>query len=245
MVSFYATTAAVAAALLSVSDAQSVIGAYFRPWPQFTSGAPGNTTAPYRRAPCPAINTLANHGVIPRNGINVTKAELRDAVKVQFNLDPALADAIVSALPDVFDLNLLGTHGFIEHDTSLVHADAYFGHDPSQVDATLLEDMLSRASPSQPFDIATIGKIRKDRAAACFAHNPNCTFGAKESRPSFSEAAVVLLRFGDATSETASLAHVESFLKLESFPVDWKTPATVLTTAQFQVTQAKIIAASA
>lgn len=43
------------------------VGDYFRPSVTEVSGFPG-TTAAYRRSPCPALNTLANHGYLPRDG---------------------------------------------------------------------------------------------------------------------------------------------------------------------------------
>ncbi|KAJ7468763.1 Chloroperoxidase [Mycena latifolia] len=44
-----------------------------------------------RRAPCPALNALANHGYIPRSGTDITFSHLLHAVKNVYNLSFPLA----------------------------------------------------------------------------------------------------------------------------------------------------------
>lgn len=44
------------------------------------------------RSPCPAMNTLANHGFLPRNGRNITHQMLVSACKDGFNVGPLVPD---------------------------------------------------------------------------------------------------------------------------------------------------------
>jgi hypothetical protein len=101
------------------------------------------------RGPCPAANTMANHGYIDRTGIT-TFAEAANACQIAFGLAYD-ASVFVSALALIAggDLvtgkysiggqdsrvpNTLGPalgvskHGFFEADTSITRSDAYFGN---------------------------------------------------------------------------------------------------------------------
>lgn len=70
------------------------------------------------RCPCPFLNTLANHAYLPRDGVNVTRAQMNAAFDNVFNIDPAVTDPIVtkslagttSALPDAINLSDLNKH---------------------------------------------------------------------------------------------------------------------------------------
>ncbi|GMF09856.1 unnamed protein product [Phytophthora lilii] len=81
MVSF--TTSLAVAAIATAATTSSAFalkeGDYFRPSSDVTSGIYG-TTAAYRRSPCPALNTLANHGYLPRN-VNITHDMLATALQ--------------------------------------------------------------------------------------------------------------------------------------------------------------------
>lgn len=87
--------------------------------------APGPSDA---RGPCPGLNTLANHGYLPRNGRGITQAKLRDGIKEGFNINSLDAAILFGAavrtntkypLARDFDLDTLGREGVLEHDISL------------------------------------------------------------------------------------------------------------------------------
>jgi hypothetical protein len=85
------------------------------------------------RSPCPGLNSLANHGILPRNGKSLTIPILIKALKDGMNVGPDFAIVIGAAgilsdpnspLATSFDLNNLDAHNFpIEHDASLSRAD--------------------------------------------------------------------------------------------------------------------------
>ena len=86
------------------------------------------------RSPCPAINSLANHGILPRNGRGITKAMAVEALTKSFNLDPMIANAFAAGAivanhdhsAHSFDLNHVSKHNYIEHDGSLSRDDVAF-----------------------------------------------------------------------------------------------------------------------
>ncbi|KAI7108726.1 Cloroperoxidase [Hortaea werneckii] len=85
------------------------------------------------RGPCPALNALANHGYLPRDGKNMTIQQVEEALMTSLHQDKALASAISRPLnqilrPDgTFDLVDMRRHNYIEHDASLTRLDARHG----------------------------------------------------------------------------------------------------------------------
>ncbi|EJD02680.1 Cloroperoxidase, partial [Fomitiporia mediterranea MF3/22] len=87
------------------------------------------------RSPCPALNAMANHGYLPRNGRNLTGTILTNALIDCYNLSYPLAAFLswggVLLLGQVGTLSLsdLARHNRIEHDASLTHANTPFSDD--------------------------------------------------------------------------------------------------------------------
>ncbi|KAK1215410.1 hypothetical protein PQX77_021985 [Marasmius sp. AFHP31] len=110
------------------------------------------------RSVCPALNTMANHGYIPRDGRNLTFLTILYGLKECYGLSTPLAIVLVvggffligrydffslpftvpdqlaisnpdgsKSQPGVIDLKLVGLHGGVEHNASLVHADCPHG----------------------------------------------------------------------------------------------------------------------
>ncbi|KAF9260992.1 Cloroperoxidase [Marasmius fiardii PR-910] len=105
------------------------------------------------RSVCPALNTMANHGYIPRDGRNLTFFTIFYGLKACYGLSSFLAFVLAfggfiligrspislpftvpklfaasnpdgsTSQPGVIDLRLVGLHGGVEHDASLVHED--------------------------------------------------------------------------------------------------------------------------
>lgn len=95
-----------------------------------------------RRGPCPGLNTIANHGYLPRNGI-VNPVELLVGTFLGLNLSPDAA-AILAGISfigvgDLLQMKLsiggrygmgdgLSHHGILEGDGSVTRKDHYFGN---------------------------------------------------------------------------------------------------------------------
>ncbi|KAJ0389696.1 hypothetical protein ATCC90586_011116 [Pythium insidiosum] len=77
------TLAVAACAAVSSAASSGVVnlprGRYYRPSGAEVSGRVDATT-PYVRSPCPALNSMANHGFIPRDGKNLSRPLLKTAI---------------------------------------------------------------------------------------------------------------------------------------------------------------------
>ncbi|SPO23856.1 uncharacterized protein UTRI_03613_B [Ustilago trichophora] len=95
-----------------------------------------------KRGPCPGLNTIANHGYIPRNGI-VNPIELLVGTFLGLNLSPDLAGILAGisfvGMGDLLQMKLsigdryglgsgLSHHGILEGDGSVTRKDHYWGN---------------------------------------------------------------------------------------------------------------------
>ncbi|ETL97844.1 hypothetical protein L917_04951 [Phytophthora nicotianae] len=205
---------------------------YFRPHDDQVYGLPGNSSSAYFRSPCPALNTLANHGHIPRDGKNLTPAVLGDGIMKVYNFDKKVLDVIFLALPSKFTLADLGDPNFIDHDASLVHDDSFFQVEPFKVNKTLVGELLASAEhigghSGRVLTTNTMARFRRRREIECARDNPKFSMSALASFVANGEASFVLQGLGDYT---ISVEHAQSFLVDERIPTDYrpsKTPITI------------------
>ncbi|ETN16893.1 hypothetical protein PPTG_05987 [Phytophthora nicotianae INRA-310] len=200
------------------SSVELQVGEYYKPSVTEGSGVP-YTTATYRRSPCPALNALANHGYLPRNGQDITKSELKAVIMDVLNSANDTATVQVNPVPEIFSLDYLSRHVLPEHDASLVRTDVYFGHDPMEINTTLAEDFLARGGASGKINTTAVAHARADRVTMCEAINPECTFGANEKQTAFLQAALLLTVLGQG--DYISVDHARSFLVDEKIPSDF------------------------
>lgn len=106
------------------------------------------------RSPCPGLNSLANHGILPHSGKGITIPILTKALKDGLNTGADFSIAIGGAgllsvpndpLAQSFDLSDLSRHNFpIEHDASLSRADYYLDNgDNYSFNETIFDEVLS------------------------------------------------------------------------------------------------------
>lgn len=124
-------------------------------WPEFHPPVEGDS-----RGSCPALNALCNHGILPRDGKNITFVELSKKVHEVYNFAesfclfvPDYSAAMLGRkyATDTFDLaeldirNGVGGKG-IEHDGSLVREDLVWQPDQSVIAQDLIKELLDSAS---------------------------------------------------------------------------------------------------
>lgn len=202
--------------------------AYFRPTGDEVSGFPQND-AQYHRSPCPALNALANHGYIPRDGKNLTPELLKQQVMEVYNMDESTARTLVRRLPPNLSLADLGEHGFIEHDASLVHDDANEGNDPSTVNEELAEQLFSLANDEKVITKEALGQHRHNREVQCQRSNPKYEFTAYRQLVSYAEASALLLGLGDYSTASIPVDRARSFLVNERIPDGFNKSSTPVT----------------
>jgi len=122
------------------------------------------------RSPCPALNTLADHGYIARDGRNLTLPELVNALHEVYNISFPLA-TILSMVAILLcghwlTLNLhdLALHDVIEHDGSLVHSDCLPGHKfaPTHPNRERLQRLLLLASQGHGLSLRDFVRARAE-----------------------------------------------------------------------------------
>ncbi|TFK34359.1 Chloroperoxidase [Crucibulum laeve] len=105
------------------------------------------------RSACPALNTMANHGYIARDGKNISAFDLIRGLKACYGLSTPLAVFLSVVgfiiLKKVRNISLfeIGKHNAIEHDASLVHHDTPQGQEyaPIDIDQTLVGRLIADA----------------------------------------------------------------------------------------------------
>jgi len=204
-----------------------------------------------KRGPCPGLNTMANHGYLPRNGIPTTE-QLYDMQVNQASLEPLLANVVnaIQALytsnlaPEDVDLLSIGGpsctnslcgpgmdgHCPIEGDCSLTRQDYYFG-DNHSFNKTMWNTMSAFAgNHSSPWSFQFFSDYRYARYLKCIVENPEVFFGPLEfilMSIAAQFANHVFTLPGQSPTETT----MASFFVDERFPDGWAPPTNTLTYA--------------
>ncbi|KAK6332260.1 hypothetical protein TWF696_002981 [Orbilia brochopaga] len=119
-------------------------------WPEYVPPKDGDS-----RSACPMLNAMANHGILPHDGKNITFVELNHKIRSTFNFAPSFcffvpkfaADFLNrSYWKDRFDLEEISLHNAIEHDGSLTRQDAALVPDQGKPDLQLVHDLLAEAT---------------------------------------------------------------------------------------------------
>jgi len=184
------------------------------------------------RSPCPALNTLANHGFLPRNGMNITRSNLTSALENVYNISSILANTLAIGAISVdgensqISLDELDKHGTIEHDASMTRLDTYFG-DNHSLNPDLFNGLLNATTDGAVLTESDFAAYQSIRQADSKANNPDFDFGLKQQGAAAGEPALFLAVFGqyDGNSYNVTLSSLKSVFGLEQLPSDWTTTA--------------------
>ncbi|PCH41809.1 hypothetical protein WOLCODRAFT_137592 [Wolfiporia cocos MD-104 SS10] len=139
------------------------------PKPQYCAPQEGDS-----RSPCPALNTLANHGYLPRDGKCITPEVLMKGLREGYHLSAPLAWVLVQGGFYLLGqrrkricLHDLARHNAIEHNASLVHPDVEPRDEYAPIDMheRMLEDLLAFASASADGFLMTHNDVARARVA--------------------------------------------------------------------------------
>ncbi|KAJ7220679.1 Cloroperoxidase, partial [Mycena pura] len=193
-------------------------------------------TATDVRSPCPGLNTLANHGYLPRNGKNLSIPMMLDAALEGFNVGP---DAIIQAAkfgllsgdaPTTLDLNALALHNLIEHDASLSRGDFALG-DNLHFNETIFTTLVNSNPGVDYYNASSAGMVQDQRLAISLATNPNITNTGKEFDVRTRESGLYLSVMGNPLTGVAPKKFVQIFFREERMPIaeGWKRPDVTIT----------------
>ncbi|KAF7341350.1 hypothetical protein MVEN_01871500 [Mycena venus] len=201
------------------------------------------------RAPCPGLNTLANHGYLPRTGRNITVPMIIQASLDGFNagvdaIQPFAKFGLLSSNdPTTMNLDDLKLHGLIEHDASLSRLDAALGDS-----LHFNEQQFSTLANSNPgvdyYNTTSAGHVQRDLLAQSIRLNPTQTNSPKEFKIRTRESAFYLSVLGDPLTGIAPKKFVQIFFREERLPIQegWKKPKTLITAATLGALQTVIVA---
>jgi len=155
-------------------------------WPEFVPPKEGDS-----RSACPMINAMANHGIIPHDGKNISFRELKIKIQQTFNFAPSFCFFVPkfaadfmnkSYFTDTFDLAELNLHApnAIEHDASLTRHDLYHQKDQGYPDQKLVDELLAEATGTMPdgsrrLTIPDLSRALSKRRVDAQATNPEYT----------------------------------------------------------------------
>ncbi|KAJ7607502.1 Cloroperoxidase [Roridomyces roridus] len=208
-------------------------------------------TADQVRSPCPGLNTLANHGYLPRSGRGITIPDIIDGAVAGFNVgnDSILQAAKFGLLSGssltTMDLDALALHNLVEHDASISRQDWALG-DNLHFNETLFS-ALANSNPGSDFYTPTsAGEVQKIRLDDSIARNPNVTNTNKEFKLRSRESALYLSIFGNITTGVAPKKFVNIFFREERLPIEegWKRSETQITAETMNAMSVTIHAAS-
>jgi hypothetical protein len=156
------------------------------------------------RSPCPGLNTLANHGIIPHSGRGLTIPMLQKALGDTYNigLDVSTIFAFGGLLANPhfvkgsFDLSDIKKHNWIEHDVSLSRADLGVSGDAVSFRGDIWERVIGLYGDAKMTTIETAAKVRQSRVEVAKMDNPRFDFGGKQKLLSYGETALYLSVMG-------------------------------------------------
>ncbi|KAI9258528.1 Chloroperoxidase [Sporodiniella umbellata] len=198
----------------------------------------------YLRSPCPMLNTLANHGFIPRDGRNIAPTDFFNALMllrapptftVSFLIyvffiyhkgSPTMPFISQFAYSPSIDLDRLTTYNMIEHDVSLTRQDyalpPYSTNFPvpHYVERLVLLSKLNNTLELQNyFTLKNEHDARKLRWLESYRDNKNLQYSLSQQFASGIECSLLLDIIGRKGS--LKIDHLLSFLLHERFPEDW------------------------
>jgi hypothetical protein len=171
------------------------------------------------------LNTLSNHGYLPRDGKNIDVNTTIEALGTALNIDAALATFLYEEAittdplhPDVatFSLADLARHDILEHDASLSRVDYYFGN-PQPFNQAAFDQTRSYWTG----DIINLTMVANARYARVeTSNNTNPTFSMSQLGLAFSygESAAYVGILGDKVSGTVPKKFVEYLFENERLP---------------------------
>ncbi|TFK21070.1 Cloroperoxidase [Coprinopsis marcescibilis] len=196
----------------------------------FRAPGPGDV-----RGPCPGLNTLANHGYLPRNGV-ATPAQMIQAAQDGFNMDnqPAHIAAYAAHLMNgnlVTDLLSIGgktrntgsdprgqpapiagisEHGTFEGDASLTRGDDFFG-DNHSFNQTLFDQFVeySNRFGGGFYNYSVAAELRFQRIQQSIATNPEFDLRGFRHFTAFGETVFAVNMFTDGRKTGAEAGQLD------------------------------------
>jgi len=189
-------------------------------WPEYTPPKEGDS-----RSACPMLNAMANHGILPHDGKNITFKELNVGIRHTFNFASSFCFFVPKFAADFlnrsywndrFDLAELSLHGAIEHDASLTRQDAALVPDQGKPDLKLVHDLLKEATGTMPdgsprLTIPDLSRALSKRRVDAKKTNKDYTEDFFHNAFGSSNSSTMLTLFGGSISDLTPMLTEERF----------------------------------
>ncbi|KAF8523795.1 heme-thiolate peroxidase [Hysterangium stoloniferum] len=211
-------------------------------WPDFVARSDTDS-----RGPCPGLNALSNHGILPHNGRGITFPVLAAAMRKYFNMSSTFSFFMAYSLAqtlrrdyytDTVSLNDLCAHNAIERDGSYSRLDAYFQPDQSIPNHELIDELLSTSIDGNRITRANLSQILSKRLEDSKRTNPQFTLSSSGWFFGAANCASLLQIFDGLVDD------LRTFLKEERVPEGWSTKRRSLaglTLTEFNIMSLRIL----
>lgn len=206
------------------------------------------------RSPCPALNTLANHGIIPKSGRGLSIRMLQRALGDTYNigLDVSTIFAIGGLLTSphpfrgTFDLSDLKKHNFIEHDASLSREDLGISGDAVTFRPDIWAGVIGEFKGMANTTIEAAAAARAKRVAISSSRDTAFIYTRKTKLLSYGETALYLGAFGGLKTGVASVDWINTWFTEERLPIaeGWTPPQTTNNLFRLNILMAKLARAT-
>ncbi|KAG2140655.1 Chloroperoxidase [Suillus clintonianus] len=183
------------------------------------------------RCSCPALNAMANHGIISRSGRGISFVELNHHIRATYNFSPTFCSFVPhfasrflkrSYSEDTFDLEELDQHNAIEHDASLLRLDTAFEPDQSIKHVPFIEELLAAATGkdndgNRVITTKDLSRMLGKRRAEARAVNKEFSLSFFHKIFGSTNASTLVKVFGGRVD------HLHSFLLEERLPEGWES----------------------
>ncbi|KAF8654807.1 hypothetical protein AX16_003376 [Volvariella volvacea WC 439] len=194
-------------------------------WPEFIPPKPTDS-----RCACPALNAMANHGILPRDGRNISFREMNHKIRATYNFSPTFCYFVPHFAAEMlnksywtgkFDLEEISLHNGIEHDASLTRDDLYHQPDQGVPHAGLIKELLASATGidqdgNKVLTIQDMAKISGKRRSEARASNPDFSLAKQHKMFGASNSSTLLTIYGGKVKD------LETILLEERIPDGWE-----------------------
>ncbi|KAJ7049349.1 Chloroperoxidase [Mycena amicta] len=195
-------------------------------WPAYVPPGEGDS-----RCACPALNAMANHGILPHDGRNIKFTDMTLRCHETYNFAMTFSSFTVHSGSDMLkrdynkdtlDLAELDKHNEIEHDSSLLRQDTYFESDQSKPHIPFINELLSLASGKDStgkpvLTAADLSKFSSKRRSDSRTRNPEFMLDKTHKIFGSANTSTLLAIFGGQVDD------LEVFLKEERLPDNWES----------------------
>jgi len=195
------------------------------------------------RSPCPAMNTLANHGYLPRDGKNINLPTLQNALQNKLGLSEGFAKTFASVAVKKFAGSPTGSFSLCDalksdHSTGIEHRASLSRPDRMKYDAISdntqrspnphqVDFLLRSSSDGQMITVSDFIRARQSIWANTFHLDPSYQSDPQVNKEKIVAAAEGCLLLGvlsgarNKGSYQVPVDYARTFILHETFPADW------------------------